>query len=205
MAHQADKIPWHLLSSNLRWVPQGSCKCKAANLHPCMKPGQGKELNLFVRELESLIEDQALREREKYPETYELPQPSDVVLDEDVVKRISPAVRRWRIHRQFFKDCDKTDCRRGLVGSDYCQCTSIPEKCKLMSSFIGEYPKKGEILDYDTFVYEKGFYYSLQLVKILLCYEEMDAILRLCAHPDVSFKDWQSRYVFVSSRGRHLI
>jgi hypothetical protein len=170
-----------------------------------MKPGQGKSFNLFVRELAGMIEDQALHERKKYPETYDRPQASDVVLDEAVVRRITPAVRRWRIHRHFFKDCDRTDCLHGLVGSDYCQCTSIPEKNKLMSSFLGRYPKAGEIMNYDSFAYEKGFYYSFQLVKILLCYEEMDTILRLCAHPDVSFGDWQSCYVFVSSRGSYLI
>jgi hypothetical protein len=125
----------------------------------------------------------------------------DVVLDEAVVRRITPAVRRWRVHRQFFRDCDELDCFRGLVGSDYCQCTYIPEEYKLMSSFLGPHPKKGEIMDYDTFLYEKNFYYSFQLVKILLCYEEMDTILRLCAHPDVSFRDWESRYIFVRSRG----
>lgn len=58
-----------------------------------MKPGQGKESNLFVRELAGMIEDQALLKPEKYPETYGQPQSSDVVLDEAVVKRITPAVR----------------------------------------------------------------------------------------------------------------
>lgn len=71
--HQPDNIPWHLLASNLRWVPRGSCKCKAANPKPCMKPSQEKDFNLFVREFAKTIEDHAIHERQKYPETYEPP------------------------------------------------------------------------------------------------------------------------------------
>lgn len=201
MAHHPDNMPWHLLVSNLRWVLKDSCKCNATNLHPRMKRAQGKEFNLFAREFSRIVKDQALLEREKYPETYDQPESSDVVLDETVVRRIAPTVRRWRARRALYRDCDIRECRRGRVGPDYCQCTFIPEKNKLMASFLKGIPTENGIpqYSYDAFLREKHVYYSLHLLKILLIYEEMDIILRLCAHPNVRFKEWQTRYIFVSS------
>jgi hypothetical protein len=46
----------------------------------------GKEFSLFVEEFAKTIEDQAIMERKKYPETYERPQDSKVVLDKAVAK-----------------------------------------------------------------------------------------------------------------------
>ncbi|KAB8078781.1 hypothetical protein BDV29DRAFT_152421 [Aspergillus leporis] len=96
MAHQAHNIPWSLLASNLLWRPVGSCNCRAANLHPRLKPNQGKELNHFVEAFVRNIDEHSACERRKYPERYDSPDPNDAIVDEDISKKIKPTVRRWR-------------------------------------------------------------------------------------------------------------
>lgn len=144
---------------------------------------------------------EALHEREEYPETYDQPESSDVVLDEAVVRRITPTAQRWRARRSSIRNCGKSGFKRGRVSPEYCKCTSIPEKNKLMASFLGGVPTQEGISrhSYDAYFDGKDFYYSLQLFKNLLVYEEMDTILRLGAHANACFKKWQTSYIFVSS------
>jgi hypothetical protein len=166
-----------------------------------MKPAQGKEFNLFAREFARILKLEALHEREKYPETYNQPESSDMVLDEAVVRRIAPTARRWRARHSSIRGCSRSGCRKGRVGPDYCKCTSILEKNKLMASFLEGLPIQDGIPrhSYDAYFVGEGVYYSLQLVKTLLIYEKMDTILRLCAHPNACFREWQTNYIFVSS------
>lgn len=95
MAHQAHNIPWSLLASNLRWVSAGSSCCGAADLHPRLKPKQGKDFTHFVEAFIRNIEEHSASERRKYPEEYDAPSPADEILDEGLVKKIGVTVRRW--------------------------------------------------------------------------------------------------------------
>lgn len=105
MAHQASSIPWHDLAANLYLARISECS-----------PGWGMDqvTNLFAREDEqrrdennailshfvdafvNKLREQSASERAKYPENYNPPESTDVILDKRIVKEISPTVRRWR-------------------------------------------------------------------------------------------------------------
>lgn len=45
-----------------------------------------------------------------------------------------------------------------------------------------------------SFLNENGeAFYNIEVVKTLILYGEMEPILRVCVHPDVDYKSWQSQ------------
>ena len=57
-----------------------------------IQPGEGLAthfVNAFVRTLDEC----SVCERKKYPKHYDIPEPSDVILDDAIVRKISPTVR----------------------------------------------------------------------------------------------------------------
>lgn len=60
-----------------------------------MKLNQAKELTHFVNAFVKNLNEHSICELKKYPH-YDPPQPSDVILDDAIVRKILPTVRRWR-------------------------------------------------------------------------------------------------------------
>ncbi|KZF18840.1 hypothetical protein L228DRAFT_251694 [Xylona heveae TC161] len=185
MAHQAHNIPWTLLSSNLKWAPAGSCNCGATNLRPRLRPNQGKELTYFANAFAKNIAEHSACERRKYPEKYDEPSATDVILDEDIVKKIIPTVRRWRSERESDYCCGGNACRPHEDGE--CQCPALPYEERRVSAFF-----RARVMNdcYKFFEVNKAGFFNLELVKTLILHGEMDPILRASAHPRVSLKDW---------------
>lgn len=191
MAHQAHNIPWDLLTSNLEWKTPAPHDNFATNFYPRMKPNQANDLNYFVQKFVKNLSDHAACERKKYPARYDAPEPSDVILDEGLVRKISPTVRRWRDNCSWplEKNCPSGKCRgseynRKRWGPGICICELIPREQRLMAAFLQE-PEH----------FEPGYsymnhvaFFNAQILQTLLLYGEMDTILRICAHPDAHSK-----------------
>lgn len=198
MAHQAHNIPWRLLTSNLVWKAPGPYNNFATNLYPRMKPNQAKDLTHFVNAFVKNLDEHSICERKKYPEHYDLPQPSDVILDDAIVRKIMPTVRRWRQAWGVSGWCPSGACRfhttwdrgtRTWLPPETCHCEPIPQEERLMSAFLRQ-PIEN---DYFEFHVNNDAFFNLEIVKTLLLYGEMDTILRICAHPDVCLKEWYRR------------
>ncbi|KAK2765557.1 hypothetical protein FQN54_008411 [Arachnomyces sp. PD_36] len=189
MAHQIHNIPWTTLSSNFHWVPSSSCKCRRTNLHPRMRPNQGKELNYFVKGFVRNLRDHTITERKKYPQTYTAPRKDEILLDDELVRKISPTVRRWRNACKAEADysCGGKICQQGE--GQKCRCPDIPYEERRMSAFT----KKWELSScYQFMNVNKAAFFNGELVKTLILYGDMDVLLRACAHPRVGIESWWS-------------
>lgn len=193
MAHQAHNIPWNVLASNLKWVTNSECqhmlvrcpdKFKAtiktnATLHPRLRPNQGGELSYFVHAFVKTIGEHSTCESAKYPAAYDPPDGQDVVLDDHVVKKISPTFQR--LHLNFnWKTC-------GHKQNEECRCP-IPDEWREASALLRMRLRNDSC--YRFFEVNGAAFVNIELVKMLLLYGEMDPIFRLCAHPDVNLCSW---------------
>lgn len=95
---QADHIPWHLVANHLRYIfANPDHKQQATNLFPRRDDGQGKALNAFVQTFVKSLNEHSKTERQKYPEKYDPPNPNTILLDDTLVKRISPMIHRLNL------------------------------------------------------------------------------------------------------------
>lgn len=182
MAHQAHNIPWALLSSNLRWVA-GSCHCGACDFHPRFKANQGKDLTHFAKAFARNVEEHSICDRRKYPEKYDPPSSTTVVVDGKTAAKISPTVRRWRSHREL--GCGGKSCQYER-GSN-CQCPVLPDEERTVSAFCRQHQYAQS---YQSLRQRKAGLFNLELVKTLILYGDIGPILRACTHPDVAIRSW---------------
>lgn len=198
MAHQAHNIPWGLLTSNLEWKTPTPWNNFATNLYPRMKPNQANDLTHFVNAFVKNLDEHSVCERKKYPEHYDAPQPSDVILDDVTVRKISPTVRRWRGKWPQSCMCPSGKCRirqnllydSGTMGApEFCKCEPIPQQERLMSAFLREPMNDWR---YTRNLVNDDAFFNIQILQTLILYGEMEPILRICAHPvaSVRLKFW---------------
>jgi hypothetical protein len=190
MAHQAHNIPWMLLASNLRRIP-GSCgHCDGYDLHPRFKPNQGKELTHFAKAFAKNVEEHSRCERRKYPDKYDAPGSSEVIIDGNTAAKIRPTIRRWlrtckEERPRLDYGCRGVICRSGKDSN--CQCPLLPREERIASAFCGQY-RYTECYRFHQI--QSAGYFNMELVKTLLVYGEMEPLLRVCAHPDVAIDSW---------------
>lgn len=209
MAHQAHNICWSLLASNLEfYFPDIPTNEQPANLYFRFDSHQEQDIAQFINFFVYNIQKCTEIERAKYPAVYGTPDPDDVLLDSATVRKIAPAVSKWRyIHvfgsmghlgySPFWKHSVRKLCSHN--NGFECGC-AIPFQERKVSSFLRQC-RKGDAeidrRDYNQFyhnqVADAEAYYSMEMVKTLLLFGEMDPILRLCSHPDVHFWAWQSK------------
>jgi hypothetical protein len=194
MAHQAQEVPWKVLGSNLHWVSANSCNCGTVNLHPLLRKNQGKAFNDFVKAFLKSIEKHTNSERAKYRPKYDIPDPTDVIIDASIARKIMPTVRRWRQYGRRVNDfiCpgvrDRGD-RAHRFG--YCQCSDLPDEERRASAFLRPYIENG---CFRFFEMNNDAFFNLELVKTLILHGEMDPVLRMCAHPDADLiRSWWSK------------
>lgn len=194
--HQPHSIPWEDLTSNLEWVAASPCHENGTNLHPRFKANQGKKLTRFVNAFARNVDEQATRARREYPEEYDPPDNNDIILDDDVVRRITPAVHRMRLDWDWNEnDFDPPDkayhgtpaiCRHRGAESAACGCP-VPYEERRASAFLRQYSSND---CYCFFVENQDAYFNIEVVKTLLMHGEMDPILRVCCHPAVDLESW---------------
>ncbi|KAJ5983678.1 hypothetical protein N7481_005777 [Penicillium waksmanii] len=181
MAHQAHNIPWDLLTSNLEWKAPKPSDNFGTNLYPRMKSNQATDLSYFVEAFVKNLEEHAACERKKYQQHDDPPQPSDVILNEVTVRKISPSVRRWRKHWWSQRLCPSETCPLRGTDSEPCKCEPLPLKERQMSAFLRHF----DHIEYcDYFGENNAVLFNLEVLKTLLLYGEMDALFRICAHPE---------------------
>ena len=177
MAHQAHNIPWNVLASNVEWKASNHCLDGATSFHLRFQQKQDKEINYFVNAFVRNIHAHATGERRKYPVEYEIPSRDDVVLNDDVARKINPTVRTMPTSAGGF--CDHPN-------NIFCSCTLPPQE-RRMSAFL----RKHESNDcYHFFDVNSEAFFNLGVVKALLLYGEMEPILRVCAHPEIDLSSW---------------
>ncbi|KAJ0420543.1 hypothetical protein BJY00DRAFT_284050 [Aspergillus carlsbadensis] len=171
MAHQTHNIPWTLLSSHLKYSSASQCSCGVANLHPRMKPHQGKELTFFVNAFVRNIKEHSAIERSKYPSRYKPPSNDEIIIDERAAERIGPTIRR---------------VKRNLNGEGWESSENAVED-RTVKLFLTEYRHTP---CYQFLHFQRQGFLNLQVVATLLLYGEMETILRGCAHPNVAIEGW---------------
>jgi len=186
MAHQTSNIPWNVLASNLHW---SEAKHPGyGDLHLRFKPDQGKKLAYFVEGFIRNIREHSSTTRKQYPEHYDPPLPEEVILDDTIVRKITPTVRRWRTlwaKKRWHHWCDKVDNDNV---DNKCECsTPIPHEDRRASAFYQRYQSNRCYRFFET---NGKAFYNLEVVKTLLLYGEMDTILRVCAYPGVDLRTW---------------
>ncbi|KAJ5974556.1 hypothetical protein N7481_011766 [Penicillium waksmanii] len=198
MAHQAHNIPWGLLASNLEWKTPTPWNNFATNLYPRMKPNQAKDLTHFVNAFVKNLDEHSVCERKKYQKHYDIPEPSDVILDDAIVRKISPTVRRWRNDWPKTETCPSGTCEKFEVAwetpmgikrtelIDRCKCVPIPQEERVMSAFLRE-PHIEIDWNYSGDDSNDEAIFNIKFVFTLLLYGEMEPILRVCAHPAPGF------------------
>lgn len=150
-----------------------------------MEPNQGKEFTYFVQAFARNIDEHSECERRKYPERYDPLEASDTIINDAIAKKITPTIRRWL---NFCKTNDygcesgwKIECG-GDIGDKK---PVIPIDERKMSAFLRRYQENDCYQFHDV---NGGAFFNLELVKTLVLYGEMDAVLRVCAHPEVDLK-----------------
>lgn len=169
--HQAHNIPWTALGSNLEWRLVNRCAQSATNLHLRLRPTQASDVRHFIGAFVRNIKEHADGERRKYPENQNQDSPvdgEDVVIDDDVARRIMPSVRRMR-------KCHADRYRLQRADDD-----PLPLHQRKMAAFLQAHQRND---CYRFFHVNEHAFLSLEIVKILMIHSEMDALLRICARP----------------------
>lgn len=190
MAHQAHNIPWNLLASNLRWSSAGSCPGAIHDLYPRFKPDQGKELTHFARAFADNVEEHSRCERKKYPEKYDPPESTDVIIGEKTAAKIVPILRSWK---QSSGDCSSPQqdpFEIPFTCHVNCDCPPLPHHHRIASAFCR---RQGAFDNWCCFYYAIGHPWGSwhhQVLQAMILYGEIDPILRVCAHPEVAIGTW---------------
>lgn len=192
MHHPSEDIPWHLLASNLHWAPgklapqirdlnlpqvpgklkdKEGCECGATNLHPnSPAPRAADKPDEFINAFSKAVSDASKLKRAQYPEKYSVPNPSDILLGDELFKKVDSLLSREvkggpRLpseQRTAYAFLHPWEC-----GWDR------DEHCQVITASTGGI----------------GFL-NLEVVKILLMLGELGPILQACAHPGVGLQDW---------------
>ncbi|KAH7397056.1 hypothetical protein DE146DRAFT_658515 [Phaeosphaeria sp. MPI-PUGE-AT-0046c] len=171
MAHQAYALPWQSLADNFKFVHANTHYLRKTNLYPRSKPGQGKQLNHFVKVFARVLEKYSTTERMKYKSNYSAPGSLDeIVLPDTTLKNIRNVVSEYmKGHLAEYPEASNDPmCRIERTMSDWIAVSRNTE-C---------HPGSIDLL-------------TDELLRTLLLYGEMDVLFRIVAHPDVELgKVW---------------
>ncbi|KAF2256990.1 hypothetical protein BU26DRAFT_33308 [Trematosphaeria pertusa] len=176
MAHQAHALPWQTLADNFKFVYANTKYYGRTNLYPCLKPGQGKQLQHFARVFARLMDDFSAQELEKYPDELTPPTDDEIFIPDSTVKRISKTVKYY-----------KTPKPRSTYSNEPKELRLTEAERKLPYWLLNirddaSYPKD-EVLE------------CVELLKTLVSYGEMEPLMRLASHPAVHLQTiWSFPY-----------
>lgn len=97
MAHQCDTIPWQRLTEILQFNFQ-SKKSKTLSgiaFRQDSEPVRDEILSDFIQKFDQAIKDQTKVIQARYPPAEKVPGDDDIVISDEVLKRIWPAVEPW--------------------------------------------------------------------------------------------------------------
>lgn len=190
---EGNHIPWSLLTTHLQYIfANADDKHGATNLFARFDEDQGKDLNTFVKILIQKIDEAAKAERIKYTEKYDPPDTDAILLDDDLVKRISPITHRL----EFWQWNDsKPPTGRFIYSPKLCSHEKDDTSCicpirfeeRKASSFLRRKKDNG---CYDFYEINNLGHLNMEIVKTLLVSGDMEPILRVCAHPENDIETW---------------
>ncbi|KAJ4268902.1 hypothetical protein NW762_002973 [Fusarium torreyae] len=187
MAHQAAILPWDVLASIFELRDVNPCQCNVKDFHPRDHLDNSRKLFDFIEAFLQKAFADARLERSKYPKKYEVPDGNEVIVTDEVARRITPTVERWLTEDDDpYLDEDSIPVkklRRGQLcphtnESDRCKCP-LPYKERKMSAFKRFYTPNN-CFEFGSVNGEA--FRNLELVKMLLLHGEMDPILRACTY-----------------------
>lgn len=193
MAHQTHNLPWNTLASNFVYIYRNPCEGGVTDLFPRGKPGQGKQLNYFAGAFARTMQEHAESERRKWPETFDPPEPEDVILSDAVVKKISATVRRYSSKDDYSilgSNFPRT-MNRSYTGQlcnhqgseSACHCPIAYEERK--SKFLAHKFEQNDC--YQFFDVNGEAYRCLELVKTLLLHGELESVLQIVSNPAADY------------------
>ncbi|TLD14456.1 hypothetical protein PspLS_11204 [Pyricularia sp. CBS 133598] len=95
MAAPTSDLPWDLLTSHFKFDTSHPVHGDVTDFYLRHEPDQGRDINKFVELLSESLTNSAAEERKKYAESYDAPDPNDIVIPESDLVRIDAALRRW--------------------------------------------------------------------------------------------------------------
>lgn len=165
MAHQAHALPWQTLANNFKFVHANSRYRGRTDLYPRFKDGQGNQLQHFAKVFARLMDDFSKQERAKYPADVTPPEPGEVFIPDSTVKRIAKTVKEYR-----------TPSSNNNHRSD--EDTELQLEQRQIRSWLSNLRIDSCHLYYRTRE-------TLELLKTMILYGEMEPLLRLAAHPEI--------------------
>ena len=175
MAQPTSKFPLGILISSLEWLAVDDGEGLDLRPRSTSRSIQGSDLDQFIDAfLDALSKDSQFRSRDlcKQPS----PGNDNVILDDDVVRRIGPSVQRVA---PSLESC---------FGGKYQACRDIiPHDERKASAFQREGWTNpcGKFLDVNG-----PAFYSMEIFNILLLDGEIDAALRICTSPGSYVNPW---------------
>jgi hypothetical protein len=177
MAHQAHALPWQTIADHFKFVYKKRAYYGRTNLYPCFKRDQGSQLQHFARVFARLMDHASAQEREKYPEELIPPEEEEIFIPDHTTKRIEKTIKWYK------RGCSKHTAACHSVG--LCR-TGYLEGTPPLSEEERKLPYWRD--SFETVQEEWPRYdlrQSVELLKTLLLYNEMEPLLRLVAHPSI--------------------
>lgn len=192
MAHQAHNIPWDVLASSMYWSPAGPFHGVAHDLYPSFKPDQGKRRTHFARAFAKIVDEHSECARKKYPEKYDPPRSTDVIIEEKTAAKVLSILRPWQqsLEERFIDREEKLSCSGKICGhfdNGGCRCPLLPHEHRIASAFCRPH---GDAPCYQFLDIHFDGFYNLQVLKTKILYGEINPILWACAHPEVAIGTW---------------
>ncbi|KAH6964445.1 hypothetical protein DER45DRAFT_150413 [Fusarium avenaceum] len=192
MAHHAETLPWKDLASVLELKETNSCQREARGFHIRVQLDTKETLAEFLNTFMQKATADAIVERQKYSERYDVPDANEVIITDDVAKRITPTVRRWHTEELDISDIESQRIpRQGNLcphenESEQCFC-ALAFKERKMAAFQREWVSS------DCYKFEEvngEAVHNLEVFKSLLLHGEMEPILRSCAYVRNPLSEW---------------
>lgn len=182
MAHQAHTIPWQTLVDNLKFKHCNPRNRGITNLHlRTTKTNQAKALQYFVKGFTRALSTYSAVERTKYNVAQSPPEMDEKVITKDAVKKMAGTVLRYKGEGVATRDGHMTDDALS------------PYECTAQRFVSDTYLNEGDMDD--------GIREACEQTKTMLMYGEMDALIRLAAHPSVHFHRLWDESQYANSQG----
>lgn len=192
MADQLPDLPWEALASHFRYIASNPSSKNLTNLFPLSKPTQDDDIRAFTTACAAAIHHHATLELAKYPETYPVPPDSEVLLSDDLVRRISPFFRPVHDAVGPFRSTDRWDA--GAVDNPACrhpesaECAClIPYADRTAAALMRE---KQESTCHHFWELNDIGVRGWELVRVLLVRGELEPLLRLRGHERFTYHEW---------------
>jgi hypothetical protein len=162
MAHHTHDLPWQAVADHFKFVYKNQAYENRTNLYPCFKRGQGEQLQDFCRVFASLMDNASAQERTHYPRLTP-PEDDEIFITDDMVKRTAKTVAHYKQGYEKIPSLSLSEEER-----------KVPFFRKAFYALRRAWPAR-ECCQ------------SLDFLKTLILFDDIQPLLRLAVVPDVEF------------------